>query len=158
MAVILDNLIKQSYGGMYVTGGGGTQNTDATPGVYVKCTQFTVNGAASDLVVPDHANDRIQVYKSGIWLCSFSFTFDPGTSDTYYAQVWAGAIGGETARTNITSAAKIQNANDWTSFAATGFITLSTYDVVWLGIACSAANKAVAVKQANLILLRVSGS
>jgi hypothetical protein len=158
MAITLDNLMKQSFGGVYVTGGAATQNTSAGIGTYVKCTQFTTNGSASNLVVPDHTNDWIKTYKSGIWLCHFSITFDPGTDDTYYCQIWAGASGGETARTNITAAAKIKTANDLTALAAAGFITLSTYDVVWLGLACSAASKAVAVKEANLIIGRYSGS
>lgn len=158
MAVILDNLLKQSFGGLYVTGGAGTQETNGTPGVYNQITQFTVTGAHSDLIIPDHTTDQIVVYKSGIYLCHYSVTFDPETSDTYYFQVWAGTDGAETARVNITSASKVAAPNDWNNQSGVGFITLLTYDTVILKVACSAASKDVAIKEANLTILRVSGS
>jgi hypothetical protein len=66
MAVISDNLNNRSYGGLYVNGGAGTQNTNATPGVFNKVTQFATAGMASSLVLPSVANNNIKVFKPGI--------------------------------------------------------------------------------------------
>lgn len=156
MAVIKDNLNARSFAGMYVTGGAATQNTDGTPGVYVKLTQFTVNGAHSDLLIPDHANDRIMTYKSGVFQVKYTMTFDAGSSDIFYFQVFSGPVGSVAAEGNTVSATKVQAPSDWCNCSSFGFIVLDTYDVVELHVACSGATKAVAIKYANLALLRVS--
>ena len=159
MAVTIDDLIRRSYGGLYVAAGGGTQNTNATPGVYNKLTQFATAGAASYLVVPSVANNNIQVLKSGIWLCLFSISFDPGHDSEFAFQVWAGTSGAETARTNVTGEVRIKTASDLACVAASGFIVLVTYDVVDLRVAnLTEASKSVAVKYANIHLLRVGGA
>lgn len=156
MAIVLDNLNRRSYAGMYVTAGAATQNTDGTPGVFVKLTQFTANGSHSDLLIPDHTNDRIQVMKSGVYLAQYTITFDPGSSDVYMFEVFAGAIGAVAAQNNTVAATKVQNPSDYSHCASFGFITLNTYDVVELHVACTGATKSVAVKYANLIISRFS--
>lgn len=159
MAVVLDNMIKQSYGGLYVAGGGGTQNTNGVAGVYEKITQFATVGAASDFVVPSVGNNNIQVLKSGIWMCEFSISFDPGHDSPFAFQIWSGITGAEAAKTNITGEVKVKTATDLCCVAASGFLTLSTYDVVDLRVAnLTEASKSVAVKFANMQILRVSGS
>jgi hypothetical protein len=156
MAVISDNLNNRSYGGLYVNGGAGTQNTNATPGVFNKVTQFATAGMASQLVVPSVANNNIKVFKPGIWLCMFEISWDPGSTDTYTFQIWAGVSGAETARVNITSIKKAHSAGEIGLNNGMGFLSLNTYDVVDLRVTCDNGGQSVAVKSANIIIGRFS--
>jgi len=156
MAIIHDDLLKRSYGGMYCTAGGASQNTHATAMVYTKVTQFTVDGQSSDLVFPDHANDRIQVAKPGIWLTIFTCMFNPGSADEFYFQAYAGAIGAVAAKTNVTCGAKVQAPADLVNVGMNGFVQMDTDHVIEIWVASTGNTESVDVKEMNLTISRFS--
>jgi hypothetical protein len=87
--ITVSNLLNLEYGGLYVTGGAGTQALAAT--TWTKVTQFAADGASSGGVTPAHATDTITVADAGVYHVSFQCSYTGTTLAVYdIAVYWDG--------------------------------------------------------------------
>ena len=116
------DLVNDSYGEIYVTGGSTTQTTNATPGNYDIITGFnTAAGAngASNETTPDKANNKITLNKGGTWYIAFHCAF----SGTNSAEIRCRAYVNGSAKTNLTFVRTLGAAGATGAASFAGFVT-----------------------------------
>lgn len=88
--ITVANLLNLEYGGIYVTGGAGTQSLSAT--TWTKVTQFAADGASSSGVTPAHGTDTITVADAGIYHVSFQVSYTGTTNGVYDLAVYWNSV------------------------------------------------------------------
>lgn len=153
--VLLSNLLNLQFGQIYIAGGTGTQNTNATPDTFDLITQFNsdgANGLSTAGATPDKANDKIILVDTGHWLVLWNISFNgaSGSPDYTCSPFLAGT------EVSVARAGRETSSTDTGNFGSFGIIDNdSASQDLDLRIAANDASKAFEVVEASLLAVRI---